>query len=402
MFWQKRLEKITGRLSLHNIPVRIALWDGRHYDLCERFSVTIRVNSPAGLRHLLRPSLDALGSAYVEGLLDVEGDLDQVFEVAAQLARHAVKPVGRFGRIVRSVRHTRQLDAEAIAYHYDVSNDFYRTWLDTHMVYSCAYFKDRSDSLELAQIQKIDHVLRKIRLQPGQRLLDIGCGWGALILRAAEKYGARATGITLSRHQYELAQERIAAAGLADRCQVLLTDYRDMSGQFERITSIGMFEHVGLKNLRGYFAKLRDLMTDDGIMLNHGITSTDPDSGSVPWGGGTFIQRYVFPHGELPHISLAVREMSAAGLEVTDIENLRRHYALTLTHWAQRYEAAAERIRALVGETRYRIWRMYLAGCAYSFDHAWTAIHQVLAVKAEHPRLDRLPLTRDFMYRETS
>ena len=137
-------------------------------------------------------------------------------------------------------------------------------------------------------------------------------------------------------------------------------------------------------------------------MLNHGITSTDPDSGSSPWGGGTFIQRYVFPHGELPHISLAVREMSAAGLEVTDIENLRRHYALTLKQWAQRYEDSAGRIRALVGETRYRIWRMYLAGCAYSFDHAWTAIHQILAVKAEHPLIDRLPLTRDFMYRETS
>ena len=402
MFWQKRFEKIIRRLSLHDIPVRIALWDGRHFDLSETVKVTIRVKSPAGLRHLVRPSLDALGSAYVEGLLDVEGDLQQVFEVAAQLARHAVKPVGRFGRIVRSVRHTRKLDAEAIAYHYDVSNEFYRTWLDANMVYSCAYFKERSDSLEQAQIQKIDHVLRKIRLQPGQRLLDIGCGWGALILRAAEKHGARATGITLSREQYELAQERIAAAGLSDRCRVLLSDYRDMSGQFERITSIGMFEHVGLKHLRGYFAKLCDLLADDGIVLNHGITSTDPDSGSSPWGGGTFIQRYVFPHGELPHISLAIREMSAAGLEVTDIENLRRHYALTLRQWAQRYEAAAGRIRALVGENRYRIWRMYLAGCAYSFDHAWTAIHQILAVKAEHPLIDRLPLTRDFMYRETS
>lgn len=402
MFWQLRLEKLAARLRIHNIPVRIALWTGQHFDLGETVTVTIRVTSQAGLRHLVRPSLDALGSAYVEGILDVEGDLDQVFGVAAQLARHAVKPTGRFGRIVRSVHHTRQMDAEAIAHHYDVSNDFYRLWLDENMVYSCAYFKDRTDSLELAQTQKLDHVLRKIRLQQDQHLLDIGCGWGALILRAAREFGARCTGITLSRHQYELARERIAAAGLADRCQVLLADYRDMNGQFDRITSIGMFEHVGLKNLRGYFAKVRNLLTEDGIALNHGITSTDPDSGEVAWGGGTFIHRYVFPHGELPHISLAVREMSAAGLEVADVENLPRHYALTLRHWARRYESAADRVRDVVGETRYRIWRMYLAGCAYSFDHAWTSIYQILAVKADKPQIDRLPLTRDFMYRETS
>ena len=402
MFWQLRLEKLAERLRAHDIPVRIELWDGQHFELGEKATVIIRVTSPTGLRHIIHPSLDALGAAYVEGLLDVEGELDQVFGVAAQLARHAVKPVGRFGRIVRSVRHTRKLDVESIAYHYDVSNDFYRTWLDQNMVYSCAYFRDRNDSLEQAQIQKLDHVLRKIRLQPGQHLLNIGCGWGALMLRAAEQFGAHVTGITLSRHQHQLARERIESAGLGDRCQVLLADYRDMHGQFDRITSIGMFEHVGLKNLRGYFSKLHELLTDDGIALNHGITSTDPDSEEVAWGGGTFIHRYVFPHGELPHISLTAREMSAAGLEVADVENLRRHYALTLRHWAQRYESASERIRAMIGESRYRIWRMYLAGCAYSFDHAWTSIYQILAIKAEHPERDRLPLTRDFMYRETT
>ncbi len=402
MFWQLRFEKLADRLRAHDIPVRVALWNGQHFDLGERVHVVIHVTSPAGLRHLARPSLDALGSAYVQGLLDVEGDLDHVFAVAAQLARHAVQPVGRFGRIVRSVHHTREMDAEAIAHHYDVSNDFYRLWLDENMVYSCAYFKDRADGLERAQLQKLEYVLRKIRLQPNQHLLDIGCGWGALIMLAARKFGARCTGITLSRHQYQLARERIAAAGLGHRCQVLLADYRDMDGQFDRITSIGMFEHVGLKNLRGYFAKLRDLLSEDGIVLNHGITSTDPDSGEVAWGGGSFIHRYVFPHGELPHVSLAIREMSAAGLEIADVENLRRHYALTLGHWARRYESAADQVRAMIGETRYRIWRMYLAGCAYSFDHAWTSVYQILAAKADKPQIDKLPLTRDFMYRETS
>lgn len=402
MFWEMRLENLAARLSLHDIPVRIALWNGQRFDLGRSIKVMIHARTPAGLRHLVRPSLDALGSAYVEGHLDVEGELGDVFEVAAGLARHAVKPTGRFGRLVHTIKHTKRLDADAIAYHYDVSNDFYRAWLDENMVYSCAYFKSLDDNLEQAQRQKIDHVLTKIRLQSGQHLLDIGCGWGALIMRAAQHYGARATGITLSHEQQAMAQERIAAAGLADRCEVHLADYRDMSGKFDRITSIGMFEHVGLKNLHGYFAKIRSLLTDDGIVLNHGITSTDPDSGQVAWGAGAFINRYVFPHGELPHVSLAIREMSKAGLEATDVEGLRRHYALTLGHWAQRYEQASEKIRTLVDERRYRIWRMYLAGCAYAFDHAWTSIYQILAVKADRPDIDRLPLTRDYMYRETS
>ncbi len=402
MFWEMRLENLAARLSLHDIPVRIALWNGQRFDLGRSIKVMIHARTPAGLRHLVRPSLDALGSAYVEGHLDVEGELGDVFEVAAGLARHAVKPTGRFGRLVHTIKHTKRLDADAIAYHYDVSNDFYRAWLDENMVYSCAYFKSLDDNLEQAQRQKIDHVLTKIRLQSGQHLLDIGCGWGALIMRAAQHYGARATGITLSHEQQAMAQERITAAGLADRCEVHLADYRDMSGKFDRITSIGMFEHVGLKNLHGYFAKIRSLLTDDGIVLNHGITSTDPDSGQVAWGAGAFINRYVFPHGELPHVSLAIREMSKAGLEATDVEGLRRHYALTLGHWAQRYEQASEKIRTLVDERRYRIWRMYLAGCAYAFDHAWTSIYQILAVKADRPDIDRLPLTRDYMYRETS
>jgi len=402
MFWQLRLENLAARLSLHDIPVRIALWNGQRFDLGHTIKVMIHARTPAGLRQLVHPSLDALGSAYVEGHLDVEGELCDVFDVAAGLARHAIKPTGRFGRVVQTISHTKKLDADAIAYHYDVSNDFYRAWLDENMVYSCAYFKSFEDSLEQAQLQKLDHVLAKIRLQPGQHLLDIGCGWGALIMRAAQKYGVRATGITLSRQQCELAQERIAAAGLSDRCEAIIADYRDMSGKFDRITSIGMFEHVGLKNLYDYFAQIRSLLTDDGIVLNHGITSTDPDSGEVAWGAGSFINRYVFPHGELPHISLALREMSAAGLEATDVEGLRRHYALTLKHWAQRYEQASEKIRTLVDERRYRIWRMYLAGCAYAFDHAWTSIYQVLAVKADRPDVDRLPLTRDYIYRETS
>lgn len=398
MFWPKRVEMLAQRLRAYDIPLRIALWDGRFFDLGSDPAVTIRAPSPAGLRHLIRPSLDALGQAYVEGRLEVEGEVAKVFEVVARLARHAVVPTGRFGPLVRMARHTRKKDAEAISYHYDLSNRFYSLWLDQAMVYSCAYFKDPEESLEQAQIRKIDHILRKIRLRPGDRLLDIGCGWGALILRAAQQYGAVATGITLSRNQCELARERIAAAGLEGRCEVLLADYRDVSGRFDRITSIGMFEHVGLKNLAIYFRKIHDLLADGGVAMNHGITSTDPDSGQVSWGAGEFIGRYVFPMGELPHLSLALREMCAAGLEPVDVESLRPHYATTLRHWSRRFEAAADQIRAEVGEKRFRIWRMYLAGCAYAFEHHWTSIHQILAVRAGGPGMNPLPPTRDYMY----
>jgi cyclopropane-fatty-acyl-phospholipid synthase len=392
MFWENHFDEFVARMRRHDIPLRIRLWNGIEAALGSTPVMTIDVSNAAALRHLLNPSLDSLGHAYVEEKVHVDGRLTDIIAVAARLAAHGSRHNRRGPRIIR---HTRRVDAEAIAYHYDVSNEFYSQWLDRSMVYSCAYFRSPDDSLEVAQMQKIDHILTKMRVRPGDRLLDIGCGWGALIMRAAEKYGAKALGITLSRNQYELAKERIAAAGLADRCEVRLEDYRDVTGSFDRISSVGMFEHVGLKNLRAYFTRMRELLADDGVSLNHGITSTDPDSGESPFGGGEFIERYVFPHGELPHISLVLKEMCAAGLEPVDVENLRRHYALTLAHWAERFEAAGERLRQIAGERRWRIWRIYLAGCAHGFAQGWVALHQVLATKAG---ADVLPLTRNYMY----
>ena len=392
MFWQQRFDNFAARLRGDAIPVRIRLWNGTETELGDNPTVAITVLTAAALRHLLMPSLDGLGSAYVEGEIEVEGSLKNLVDIAARLAAHGRKHARNGPRMIR---HTRKIDAAAIAYHYDVSNEFYAFWLDPNMVYSCGYFRSPEDTLEVAQIQKIDHILNKLRVQPGDRLLDIGCGWGALVMRAAEKYGAKALGITLSRNQYELAQERIAAAGLTDRCEVRIEDYRDIVGKFDRISSVGMFEHVGLKNLRGYFTKVQELLTDNGVTLNHGITSTDPDSSESPFGGGDFIERYVFPHGELPHIGLVLKDMCAAGLEPVDVENLRPHYALTLTHWVERFEAGEDQLRQIVGEKRWRIWRVYLAGCAHGFAHNWISIHQILAVKAG---VGALPLTRDYMY----
>lgn len=215
-------------------------------------------------------------------------------------------------------------------------------------------------------------------------------------MHAAEKYGARVIGITLSHNQYELARERIKERGLQERCEVRIEDYRDISGKFDRIVSVGMFEHVGLKKLPSYFSRIRTLLNSDGAALIHGITSTDADSRESPWGAGDFIGRYVFPEGELPHIGLLLQQMSSAGLEAVDVENLRRHYALTMQHWADRFEANASQLRQLSNEKCYRIWRVYLAGCAYGFLNNWIAVHQLLVTPSDRCSL---PLTRDYIYR---
>ena len=399
MFWEKRLEHwVEDIRSQSALPLRLELWNGQRFDFGQgNPQVTITVPRVSALSYLLRPSLSNLGVAYVEGKIDVKGKAAEMIAIGNALAAHTVAAKGRLSRVVRSFRHDKQRDAEAIHYHYDVSNDFYAQWLDRNMVYSCAYFENGDEDLDTAQLKKIDHILTKIRVRPGDRLLDIGCGWGALVLRAAEKFGARCVGVTLSENQFALAKERVARAGLSDRIEIRLQDYRDVEGSFDRITSVGMFEHVGLKLLPAYFAKINALLTEDGIAMNHGITSTDPDSGEAPFGGGEFIEKYVFPLGELPHISVVLRSMQQGGLEVLDVENLRRHYARTCSTWAENYEAQADKIRALTDDKHFRIWHVYLAGSAYAFAQDWISLYQVICVKSgRNPQ--SLPWSRRYIY----
>jgi len=344
--------------------------------------VVIHVRKAGAIPLLLSPSLDSLGEAYVEGLIDVDGSVDDILDMAHRLAEAGSRTEGRFTRLVRHMTHSKKSDSEAIRYHYDVSNEFYQAWLDPAMVYSCAYFERGDETLAEAQTKKIDHILTKVQLQPGQRLLDIGCGWGALVMRAASKFGARCLGVTLSQRQFELATERVRQAGLQDRVEIRLQDYRDVQGQFDRITSVGMFEHVGVKHLPAYFSRIRDMLSDDGWVLNHGITTSDANDGESSYGAGRFIDRYVFPHGELPHIGTVLRTMQEGGLEALDVESLRRHYARTTGLWSQAFEAHGEKLRGMVDERIWRIWRVYLAGCQWAFEHDEISLYQVLCRKS--------------------
>ncbi len=393
---------LAGFHAAPNIALRLALWDGSQHDLGRDPLVTVRLSGMGALRYFVPPSLDNLADGYVSGRFDVEGRAQDIVEVASQLAHQSVPRRGRFGRLLSLSQHDRTSDHRAIEHHYDVSNDFYRLWLGEAMVYSCAYFPSGTETLSAAQNAKLDHILAKLMLQPGERLLDIGCGWGALVIRAAEKWGARAVGVTLSRNQFELASLRVADAGLEGQVEIRLQDYRDIEGrdgQFDKISSVGMFEHVGLNHLPDYFAKIHALLKDGGLVLNHGITSTDAGSGAAPLGAASFIQKYVFPNGELPHISRALRDMQTGGLEALDVECLRRHYARTLTFWSDNFEQNSDEIRRMVDETTYRVWRIYLAGCAHAFAQNWVSLHQVLACKeGTHDALNPTPWSRAYMY----
>jgi cyclopropane-fatty-acyl-phospholipid synthase len=400
VFWEKPLDNALSRLKQNvRVPVKLVLWDGREVAFDKEPRVTVRLKGSRVASALVRPSLLTLAEAYIDGEAEIEGDVRDAIRGAEAISRAIPRPLFQ-SQGPTNERHSRRDDREAIQHHYDVSNEFYQLWLDPRMVYSCAYFRDEADSLEQAQVQKLDHICRKLRLQPGERFLDVGCGWGALVMHAAKHYGIVATGITLSENQERLARERIQEAGLQDRCRVLLKDYRDMPGEgvFDKVASVGMFEHVGLRNLPVYFNTVRRLLKERGLFLNHGITSSDTHNRAVGLGAGEFIGRYVFPKGELPHLHREIHDMSEQDFEVHDVESLRPHYARTLELWSAAFEKHFGEAVFASGERTARIWRLYLAGCAYAFEQGWISIYQVLATRRAKPGRTELPLTRDWMY----
>jgi cyclopropane-fatty-acyl-phospholipid synthase len=366
--------------------------------------------------------------AYFLGRVDVEGQLYRALNLRYSLGAGPVSIVDRFGIFWRmrslpsvsahpqindqsalrgspmasAVRtHSRRHNAGAIAFHYDLSNDFYRLWLDQQMVYSCGYFEDPGDSLEVAQRNKLDHICRKLRLKPGEEMLDVGCGWGALAIWAAKNYGVNVTAVTLSSKQFEFAQRRIYEEGLQERVSIKHSDYRDIDGvgRFDKVASVGMFEHVGLKNLPIYFGKIAHLLKPGGLFLNHGITHDE--EGWRATLTTKFINRFVFPDGELDTVSNVQREMERAKFEIWDVESLRPHYAITLRHWVSRLEAARAEALQYVDDATYRVWRLYMAACALHFEDGDVSVYQILASKrAPHvvPLPVPVPMTRRDLY----
>lgn len=384
--------------SLH-LPLRLRLWDGHEFDLGPQPQVTILVKDPTLMSQLSHPGLDELGTAFVEGKLELEGTISEVIRICDELSEALLKDE-EDDVPVRS-EHDKATDAASISYHYDLSNAFYQLWLDPDMAYSCAYFKNADDTLEQAQQNKFEHLCRKLRLKQGDYLLDVGCGWGGLARFAAREYGAKVFGITLSKEQLKLGRERVKAEGLQKQVDLQILDYRDLpqDGRFDKVVSVGMFEHVGHANLDLYCQRLFGAVREGGLVMNHGITAKHLDGRPVGRGAGSFIERYVFPHGELPHVSMISGSISQTGLEVVDVESLRLHYARTLKFWSDNLEARLEEASAMVPEKALRIWRLYLAGCSYAFTRGWINLHQILAVKPKADGSHDLPLTRADLYR---
>ena len=416
------LQKLEAQLAALPVTVALVLPKGRRLGPDDA-AVRLEFQDWSGLATLAAGQIGKIGEDFVEKRLRIEGHMRDVMAAAANLlpGSPVASDTSWWTQMLRRARslatHTPQKDAEQVRFHYDVSDDFYALWLDPRRVYSCAYYREAGMHLAQAQEAKLDHICRKLMLRPGERFLDIGAGWGGLLLWAAEHYGVQATGITLSRNQHAHVNGMIERKGLQGRVRMLLLDYRDMPEEagFDKIASVGMFEHVGQVNMPAYFARIQRLLAPGGLVLNHGITAGSIQPGQLGAGMGDFIGKYIFPGGELLHASHVLRDLALSGLEMVDVENLRPHYARTLWAWSDALEKRLDEARAVLEKTHgpegagmvLRAYRLYLAGSAMSFERGWIALHQILATRPDGDQhCDGLPgaqsaypFTRDYMYR---
>jgi cyclopropane-fatty-acyl-phospholipid synthase len=399
------VEDLLGR----DLPVGVTAYDGSRAGPADA-SATLAIRSPDALRRIVTsPGELGFARAYVSGDLELDGDIFALLELRKRMPKvkldpratyRLVKELGGWREIrpvpppaeeaqLHGLRHSLGRDKAAIGHHYDVSNDFYAMVLGPSMTYSCAVFRSPDDPLEQAQANKYELICRKLGLGEGDRLLDVGCGWGGMVLHAAERHGVRAVGVTISEQQAEVARKRVADAGLDDRVEIRVQDYRRVDdGPYDAISSIGMFEHVGRSHLEEYFSRLHELLRPGGRLLNHGIANTA--GGKVP--RRSFINRYVFPDGELHEVGRVISTIQRAGFEPRHEETLREHYDLTLRHWVANLERNWDDAVAEVGVGRARVWRLYMAGSAVSFGDGQTQVHQILAVRQGPGGESGLPL----------
>ena len=411
------LEELFDPVPLHKVAFR--LWDGTLWPDEEVRPATLVLKHSGALREMFGAGTEkGLAEAFLRDDFDIEGDAESAFEIADALGQRRggwLKSLQTYYRLSRlpaersahtagriffgknGDRHSLSRDRQAVSFHYDLSNDFYRLWLDRRMLYSCAYFERIEEGIDEAQERKLWHVCRKLRLRPGQRLLDIGCGWGGLALFAAQHFGVRVTGVTLSDSQAKFASECVRAALPAGTVTIQLKDYRELAGSepFDAIVSVGMSEHVGENQLPNYFKTVDALLKPGGIFLNHAIGEGVRLRQRV---GPSFMDEYVFPDSAIPPLPEVLQAAESARFEVRDVENLREHYALTLRHWIHRLEAAHDEALTFVDEATFRVWRLYMGGSAHGFASGQLAIYQVLLSKPDAVGRSDLPLTRRDWY----
>ncbi|NNU75346.1 SAM-dependent methyltransferase [Clostridium estertheticum] len=378
--------------SMFSDPFEIRFWDGDEEKYGEGESkFKIILNEPIPKGDIINNPSIALGEGYMTKKLEVVGSVQSVIESLYNNKESFLKKSAKYQHLIKKIKNSIKRSKDNIEFHYDIGNDFYKLWLDDTMSYSCGYFKNDTDSLYQAQINKINHILKKLNLKEGQTLLDIGCGWGELIITAAKQYKVKAIGITLSEEQFEKVNERIKAEGLEDLVEVKLEDYRELKNlKFDRIVSIGMLEHVGLDNLSEYFNVVNSLLNDKGLSLVHCITGINEG------GTNTWIDKYIFPGGHVPAIKTIISDIAEQDFELIDIESLRRHYCKTLEHWAENFENALPIISKSKDEMFIRMWRLYLNSCAASFNCGNINLHQILFAKGVN---NDLPLTREYLYK---
>ncbi|HJA46664.1 MAG TPA: cyclopropane-fatty-acyl-phospholipid synthase family protein [Candidatus Limosilactobacillus excrementigallinarum] len=376
------------------IPVKIVFWDGKSVTYGDgEPEVTITFKEKIPIREITRNASIALGEAYMDHKIEIDGSIQKLIESAYESADSFMRS-SKFRKFLPKQGHSEKQSEDDVQSHYDVGNDFYRLWLDNTLTYSCAYFTNGNhDDLEAAQIAKVHHILQKLDPKPGKTLLDIGCGWGTLMLTAAKEYGLKVTGVTLSEEQYQLVQKKINDEGLSNVAEVKLIDYRELGDrQWDYITSVGMFEHVGKENLGIYFKDVAKYLADDGVALIHGITRQQ---------GGAYngwINKYIFPGGYVPGLAEMVDHIEENHLQIADIEMLRRHYQRTLEIWDQNFNAHRDQITQMMGDRFTRMWDLYLQACAASFESGNIDVIQYLITKGASGK--NLPMTRDYMLNE--
>lgn len=374
-----------------DITIEVTYWNGKK----EKYGagvpeIKVQFKHEIPIKSLTSQPTLVLGEAYMNGDIEIDGSI-QTLIASAYRKKDSFLTHNSFLKHLPKISHSEKNSEKDIQKHYDIGNDFYKLWLDDTMTYSCAYFEKESDTLKQAQLNKVRYILRKLATNPGRKLLDIGSGWGTLLFMAAEEFGLDATGITLSQEQYNYTQSQIKERHLENQVHVILEDYREVSGQYDYVTSVGMFEHVGKKNLGLYFKKVQEFLAPGGQALIHGITGQHEGAGVDP-----FINQYIFPGGYIPNVAENIKHIMDAQLQFSDIESLRRHYQKTLEIWYQNYQKVRNQVIEKYGERFDRMWSLYLQACAASFESGNIDVIQYLLVNA--PSGTGLPMKRNYIY----